>query len=299
MPEVLLVVAKYIEKPALDGSSCEIPVKFKAKVNWFGNTLLVCPAKSDRILRTLRDSDMPLRDHFRPPLNQQSSWEEVHGGWPMVIVQQLGKLLPSQYVAAPRVHLGSQAEIDVAAYDRGERRMGQDENSGGVATAVWAPAKPTSVIETEMADFDEYEVRIYDAQRGRQLVAAIEIISPGNKDRPESRRQFVAKCAELLRKHVSVVMVDLVTARDFNLYDEMLEWIGQKPQALNDIHQSIYAVSCCWRPHGLKRRLESWNHPLAVGSPLPTLPLWLSDDLAIPLDLEASYEQTCRDLRIA
>jgi hypothetical protein len=28
------------------------------------------------------------------------------------------------------------------------------------------------------------------------------------------------------------------------------------------------------------------------------LPLWLSEELAVPLDLEASYEQTCRDLRI-
>jgi hypothetical protein len=33
--------------------------------------------------------------------------------------------------------------------------------------------------------------------------------------------------------------------------------------------------------------------------PLPCLPLWLTEDLAVPLDLEASYEQTCRDLRIA
>ena len=32
---------------------------------------------------------MPLRDHFRPPLDNVSSWEELHGGWPMVIVQQL------------------------------------------------------------------------------------------------------------------------------------------------------------------------------------------------------------------
>ena len=242
---------------------------------------------------------MPLRDQFGPPFNQQASWEEVHGGWPMVIVQQLGKVLPSQYVAAARVHLGSQAEVDIAAYDVGDRRIGHDSDSGGVATAVWAPAKPTSAIETEMADFDEYEVRIYDTQRARQLVAAIEIISPGNKDRFESRRQFVAKCAELLRKHVSVIMVDLVTVRDFNLYDEILEWIGEKPESLNGNHQSIYAVSSCWRPHGLKRWLESWNHPLSIRSAFPVLPLWLSDDLAIPLDLEASYEQTCRDLRIA
>ena len=242
---------------------------------------------------------MPLRDHFRPPLNTYFSWDVVHGQWPALIVQQLGKLLPPQYVAGPRVHLGAQAEIDIATFEMFEPNAVRDSEGGGVATAVWSPAKPTTAFETEMADFDEYEVRIYDTQRGRQLVAAIEIISPANKDRPESRRQFVAKCAELLRRHVSVVMVDLVTIRDFSLYDEMLEWIGDKPQELNGDHQSIYAVSCCWRPHGLKRWLESWHHPLTVGSSLPMLPLWLSDDLAIPLDLEASYEQTCRDLRIA
>jgi len=241
---------------------------------------------------------MPLRDHFRPPLSHQSSWEEVHGGWPMVIVQQLGRLLPPQYVAAPRVHLGSQAEIDIAAYDVGRREREHASGGGGQATAVWTPTRPTSAFETELADFDEYEVRIYDTQRGRHLVAAIELISPANKDRPESRRQFVAKCAELLRQHVSIVLVDLVTIRDFNLYAEMLDWIGEEQALSTADHSSTYAVSCCWRPRGLKRWLESWNHPLSVGSPLPTLPLWLSDELAIPLDLEASYEQTCRDLRI-
>ena len=30
----------------------------------------------------------------------------------MVIVQKLGKILPDQFVAEPRVHLGSQVEID-------------------------------------------------------------------------------------------------------------------------------------------------------------------------------------------
>jgi hypothetical protein len=28
---------------------------------------------------------MPLRDHFRPPLSDRRSWEELHGGWPMMI----------------------------------------------------------------------------------------------------------------------------------------------------------------------------------------------------------------------
>src|SRR3954454_14490231 len=46
----------------------------------------------------------------------------------------------------------------------------------------------------------EYEVRIYDARRGRHLVAAIEIVSPANKDRPEHRNAFIGKCAALLQK---------------------------------------------------------------------------------------------------
>ena len=61
---------------------------------------------------------MPLRDHFRPPLDNVASWEELHGGWPMVIVQQLNQKLPPGYVAAPRVHAGAQAEIDVAAFEK-------------------------------------------------------------------------------------------------------------------------------------------------------------------------------------
>jgi hypothetical protein len=44
--------------------------------------------------------------------------------------------------------------------------------------------------------------------------------------------------------------------------------------------------------------LETWLHPLVLGQPLPTLPLWLADNLAVPLELEASYEETCRVLRI-
>jgi hypothetical protein len=56
---------------------------------------------------------------------------------------------------------------------------------------------------------------VYDAERERRLVSAVELVSPGNKDRPESRAQFVAKCAALLRQQVSVVLVDVVTARDF------------------------------------------------------------------------------------
>ena len=243
---------------------------------------------------------MPFRDHFRPPLSETTSWEGVHGQWPAVIVQQLGKKLPAQYVAEPRVHLGSQVEIDVATFDResaGASRVTPDQ--GGTVTAVWAPAEPTLAVETELADVDEYEVRVYDARRGRRLVAAVELISPANKDRAENRHQFTAKCAAMLRQGVSLVLVDLVTTRDFNLYAELLHLIGERDPALGEVPPATYAAACRWRPRGGSRWLEVWNHPLTPGRSLPCLPLWLTEDLAIPLDLEASYEQTCHDLRIA
>jgi len=37
---------------------------------------------------------MPLRDHFRPPLDDVHSWDELHGGWPMMIVRKLVEVLP-------------------------------------------------------------------------------------------------------------------------------------------------------------------------------------------------------------
>lgn len=50
-------------------------------------------------------------------------------------------------------------------------------------------------------------------------------------------------------------------------------------------------------PEG-RARLETWHEPLTIGNPLPTLPLWLASDLAVPLELEWTYEQTCDQLRL-
>jgi len=54
------------------------------------------------------------------------------------------------------------------------------------------------------------------------LVAAIELISPGNKDRPESRRAFAAKCASYLYQGISLIIVDIVTERSANLHNETM-----------------------------------------------------------------------------
>jgi len=241
---------------------------------------------------------MPLRDHFHPPLSRTSTYQEVHGGWPMVIVQQLQRLLPDNYVAGPHVHMGSYVEVDVATFEHESVHGNVESEQGGVATQVWAPPQPSLEIQTALGDFDEYEVRVYDVRRERQLVAAIELISPANKDRPQTRSQFVSKCAALLRSGVCVVLVDIVTSKDFNLYNDLLSLIGERDPSLPVPPPATYAVSCRWHPRGAAYWLETWNHTLSPGQPLPILPLWLADNFAISLDLEASYEQTCRDLRI-
>jgi hypothetical protein len=244
---------------------------------------------------------MPLRDHFRPPLDLITSWEGFYGGWPAVIVQQLRKQLPAESVAEPRVHSGPQVEIDIAAFERDEppplSRM--IEGTGGMRTAVWAPDRPSIAVETNLPDYDEYEVRIFDSRRRRHLVAAIEIVSPAKEDRPEHRTLFVAKCAALLQKGVAVSIVDLVTVRHFNLYLELLAAIGHSDPTLGDPPPHLYAASCRWARRGKRTLLEAWSHLLMLGEPLPTLPLWLGTDLVVPLNLEQSYEQACIDLSIA
>jgi Protein of unknown function (DUF4058) len=243
---------------------------------------------------------MPLRDHFRPPLDEMLSWQELHGQWPAVIVQQLHKQLPAGYAVGPRVHSGSQIEIDVAAFEKDEQASAHrtSEGNGGVAVATWAPALPSLDVETTLPDYDEYEVRVYDATRGRTLVAAIEIVSPANKDRPEHRNIFVGKCAALLQKGVAVSIVDLVTVRNFNLYAELLTFIGHSDPSFGEYTPPVYAASCRWVTKEKQTRLQTWSHALAFGLPLPTLPVWLSQKLSVPVDLEQSYEQACADLAI-
>lgn len=215
------------------------------------------------------------------------------------MIQRLVKHLPEDFTAEPRVHLGAFFEIDVCAYEDDEpKRLSASDDAGGVATAVWTAPAPTSISELELADQYEYEVLVYDQSRGRQLVAAVEIVSPANKDRPENRRAFVAKCAALLQKRVCVSIVDLVTTRHFNLYAELMELAGHADPAFELTTPSTYAVTCRGLKVADRSRFEVWAYPLVVGNPLPTLPIWIADDLCVPLELELSYDDTCKVLRL-
>jgi hypothetical protein len=219
----------------------------------------------------------------------------------MIIVRQLFDILPRGYVSAPGVHFGKFFEIDVSTFETEEPAgHGLASGSGDGGVAIAAPPEPTLTLEADLAEQDEFEVRVYDTDLDRTLVAAIELVSPANKDRPENRRAFVAKVAALLQKDVCVSVVDLVTIRQFNLYADLLELIGGADPHLGPNPPHLYSVTLRPRKRPAKRSLlDLWYYPMAVGQPLPTLPIWLSANLRVLLPLEPGYEETCRLLHIA
>ncbi len=171
---------------------------------------------------------------------------------------------------------------------------------GGVAVApaIQTAIAPTITLDADFPDEYAYEVLIFDLAQRRRLVAAIEIASPANKDRPESRRLFVAKCFRLLRADICVSIIDLVTNRNFNLYSDLLALLDRHDPSLGPEPPSTYAVTCLKREEGKVGKLDAWSKPLVVGEPLPQLPLWLPGPVNVAVDLETTYEDTCRALRL-
>src|SRR5207245_5614226 len=187
--------------------------------------------------------------------SQRRHWDSFHGAWAEAMALNLNQsLLPERFVAEARVKLGGQVEIDVATF--AEQANAQSPGPGGVA--VWAPPKPTATVPVDFQDPDIFEVQILSEEEGPRLVAAIELVSPANKDRPANRRMFAIKCASYLQSGVSVIIVDVVTERSGNLQAELLQLL-QVPfttpgQGIHDLYAAAHRTVA--RPQGL--HLETW-----------------------------------------
>ncbi len=230
---------------------------------------------------------MPLHDHFERPLSVTRPWESFHSLWAGQIAICLNRILLPRYVALPQTSRGPVVEIDVAAVERAT-----------VTTRVpvsWRPEAPALSGPVELSGRDLFEIRVIDQEGGR-LAGAIELVSPGNKDRPAARQTFAGKCAGYLRVGVGLVVVDVVTSRHHDLHRQLLELLEFDAPAA-DVGP-LYAVA--YRTTGEEEtRLDVWPHRLHVGGVLPAVPLWLAPDLVVPVDLEASYAATCEALGIA
>ena len=245
---------------------------------------------------------MPLRDHFHPPLSKERRWESLHSIWINAISERLNETLPKDYFAQPEVHAGRSIEIDAGTFGESERGTANGDQHGpsgnGLAVAVLPEVYAPPVLMTvETAFADDFEVRVIREFGGLKLVAAIEFVSPGNKDRPEARRAFATKCASYLHNSVAVIVIDIVTERLANLHDEILP-LATSTHVTEMGEGALYGVA--YRPilATTCAEIDVWPHRLAVGGPLPKLPLWLNAVLAVPIDLEMTYATALRRARI-
>lgn len=238
---------------------------------------------------------MPLLDHFHPPLSLSRHWENLHSAWANALRDQLNDdLLPPEYFAEVQITHGSRAEIDVATFE--DEADSSRAGEGGVA--VWAPPRAPFTATLQFTHPVLFEIQVRRDEGGPKLVAAVELVSPANKDRPGHRHAFAVKCASYLQEQVGVVVVDVVTLRGGNLHAAMLSLLQVSDQS-GTADAPLFSASYRTVAGKDATGLEYWVEPLALGGDLPTVPLWLGRDLCVPLDLDQAYRRACESSRIA
>ena len=182
--------------------------------------------------------------------------------------------------------------MDIATMQREDLEpVGTNGDAVATLAEVWT-APPALAVEP--FDVPEaYEVRVFEGPADWHLVGAIELVSPGNKDRESKIQAFVTKCAAYLHAGVSVVIVDVVTSRRVNFHNRLLALLNISSALLPD-EVSLYASA--YRPveRDGKIELDIWCEPCRLGADLPTMPLRLTGDLFVPVELELAYMETCR-----
>jgi len=240
---------------------------------------------------------MPLLDHFHSPLAPRRHWESFHVNWAGAIADALNeRLLPEGYFAEEHAQIGARVEIDVATFDESRSSAPGGGPTTTLPARVWTPPAATMVIPAAFPD--SFEVLVFDSEGGARLVAAVELVSPGNKDREAHRRAFSIKCASYLCNGIGLIVIDIVTSRQANLHNEMMRLLTQGDEFALAQESTLYAIA--YRPivRVGNERIEAWSAALAVGEPLPVLPLALDAELSLPLDLEATYTVACQRRRL-
>src|SRR5438552_4069098 len=185
---------------------------------------------------------MPILDHFSPPLSVERVWNTFHHAWAATIARVLNRrLLPDGYFAAPNIQFGPRVEIDVGTCEPAAVPAGDVESVAVRHTTL--PA--TAVIPAVFPDM--VEVVIINQEGGPQVVAAIELVRPSNKDRPATRRAFVAKMSSYLQQGIALAVIDLVTSRAAHLHNEWIHWMQATTGSIEDTARTpLYANS--YRP---------------------------------------------------
>lgn len=166
-------------------------------------------------------------------------------------------------------------------------------NAGGLPPGFFAvadaPPKATFVTSVEPDVYAHKANRIVIKHRLGRVVAVIEVVSPGNKSSQHAVRSFVLKAEELLRGGVHLLIVDLFppSPRDpQGLHKAIWDQFRDEPFELPPGKPLTVAAYCAGVPQ------TAYVEPVAVGDPLPGLPIFLDPDTYVPAPLETTYMAT-------
>jgi len=230
---------------------------------------------------------VPVLDHSSRDVQDVIEFESFHHHLATQIALDLNKILPKGFRARANVHIGP-IEVDV----RADSAKGATENF-----QKYEVPKPSITSNANYPE-ESFEVLInYTIRRREITVGAIEIVSRRNKDRPEARDFFIAKCANLLSAGVSLAIVDILRLPAFNLHNQLLDNLHIHEGKLEGKEKTLYC--CSYRPYTIDvPKLEVWAYPFNVGDALPEIPLFLTTKHAVPVKLEQSYIEVYRGLKL-
>ncbi len=156
----------------------------------------------------------------------------------------------------------------------------------GLSVAA-VPPKTRFVTRYETAGYVRKANRITVRHPDGDVVAVIEIVSPGNKDSRHAIRAFVRKAVEYLEAGVHLLIVDLFPPSRHDpqgihkviwdrLHDEPFQLPPDKPLTLAAYSAGTETVA--------------YVEPVAVGDPLLDMPILLTAERYIPCPLETTYQ---------
>jgi hypothetical protein len=234
---------------------------------------------------------MPILNHLNPDIADITPFEAFHTQWAAQLVIDLNTRLPDGFLAILHTHIGDR-EVDV----RTDRFLMEAQKN-----ALKASYQPKPAITADAEFPTEFEVFVDYIERGKHItVGVIEIVSPANKARPSERDSFVAKCRNLVAKNVSLIIIDICSPPFFNLHNQLLQSLQVSHGFLAEAPE--YPLYCAaYRStsnQAGKPAVNIWAETLKIGDTLPELPLFITFDVAVPVNLEATYLEVCKIFRI-
>jgi hypothetical protein len=121
-----------------------------------------------------------------------------------------------------------------------------------------------------------------------QVVAILEIVSPGNKSSRHALRSFTDKAVDLIRQGVNLLVIDLLPPgpRDpQGIHPLIWNEIGDGPFVLPPEKPLTLVAYRCGTPQTV-----AYIDPVAVGDRLPEMPLFLYDERYVQPPLEPTYQ---------